>query len=275
RKVLGANAIATVSGRGYRFTLEASQSAVSAPPTAALTPKHNLPHDLTSFIGREKEIAEIAQLLGSARLLTLTGSGGCGKTRLAIQLARQQIHAYRDGVWLGALAALSDAALLQQAVATVLNVKERAGESLIDTIAQYFGSRSVLLVLDNAEHLLDACAPLAESLVRRCEGLVILVTSRERLRITGEQTYRVPSLAVPIEDDATPEAIAACESTRLFIDRARLQLPHFAITAQNCAAIASLCRRLDGVALALELAAPRVRTMSVEDVCRHVDRRFE
>jgi predicted ATPase/DNA-binding winged helix-turn-helix (wHTH) protein len=275
RKVLGADSIATVSGRGYRFTLEVSQFGAAATEPAP-APKHNLPHDLTSFIGREKEIAELAQLLASARLLTLTGSGGCGKTRLAIQLARRQAHAYPDGAWLVELAALTDAALLPQAVANVLGIKERPGARLIDTIAEYLAPRALLLVLDNAEHLIEPCAQLAESLLQRCGRLVVLATSRERLRITGEQTYRVPSLSVPDEEsDTTPESIAAFESARLFIERARLQQPNFAITTQNSAAVASICRRLDGIALALELAAPRVRTLPVEELSRHLDRRFE
>ncbi len=273
RKVLGREAITTVSGRGYRFALEVTR--FSATATAA-TPNHNLPHFLASFIGREKEIAELSQLLGNARLLTLTGAGGCGKTRLAIVLAKQQVHAYPDGAWLVELAALTDAGLLPQAVATVLGIKERAGARLLDTLAEYLASRALLLVLDNAEHLIEACAQLSESLLQRCPRLVILVTSRERIGITGEQTYRVPSLSVPDEEsDTTPESIAAHESTRLFIERARLQQPQFAITARNAGAIASICRRLDGIALAIELAVPGIRTLSLEELSRRLDRCFE
>src|SRR5258706_5329523 len=273
RKVLGREAITTVSGRGYRFALEVTR--FSATATAA-TPNHNLPHALASFIGREKEIAELSQLLGNARLLTLTGAGGCGKTRLAIVLAKQQVHAYPDGAWLVELAALTDAGLLPQAVATVLGIKERAGARLLDTLAEYLASRALLLVLDNAEHLIGACAQVSESLLQRCPRLVILVTSRERLGINGWQTSRGPSLAVPDEEgDTTPESIAAHESTRLFIERARLQQPQFAITARNAGAIASICRRLDGIALAIELAAPGVRTHSIEELCHRLDKRFE
>src|SRR5258706_4748213 len=273
RKVLGREAITTVSGRGYRFALEVTR--FSATATAA-TPNHNLPHVLASFIGREKEIAELSQLLGNARLLTLTGAGGCGKTRLAIVLAKQQVHAYPDGAWLVELAAITEAALLPQAGATVPGIKERAGARLLDTLAEYLASRALLLVLDNAEHLIEACAQVSESLLQRCPRLVILVTSRERLGITGEQTYRVPSLSVPDEEsDTTPESIAAYESARLFIERARLQQPQFAITARNAGAIASICRRLDGIALAIELAAPGVRTHTIEELCHRLDKRFE
>ena len=152
-------------------------------------------------------------MLGRARLLTLTGSGGCGKTRLAIQLARQQAHAYPDGAWLVELVTLTDAALLPQTIAIVLGVKEKPGARLIDTIAEYLAPRALLLVLDNAEHLIEPCAHLSESLLQRCARLVILATSREQLRITGEQTYCVPSLSVPDEaSETTPESIAAHES---------------------------------------------------------------
>jgi predicted ATPase/DNA-binding winged helix-turn-helix (wHTH) protein/Tfp pilus assembly protein PilF len=274
RKVLGSGSIATISGRGYRFTPEVTRlHATSTPPIP--TPKHNLPHELTSFIGREKEIAELKQLLSKTRLLTLTGAGGCGKTRLAIQGAADVAPAYPDGVWLVEFAALVDPGLVPQMVANALAIAEQPAKSLIETIAESLASRHLLLVLDNAEHVLGACAQLADALLRRCEQLVILVTSRERLGIAGELIYRVPSLSVPgPERDATPEQISGCESARLFIERARLQLPHFAVTVQSAAALASICRRLDGIALAIELAAPRVRSMSMEELSRHLDQRF-
>jgi len=275
RKVLGADAIATVSGRGYRFTLDVTQFRATSAARAEL-PKHNLPHDLTSFVGRDKELAELGRLSSLARLLTLTGAGGCGKTRLAIQLARQRADAHPDGVWLVELASLADAALLPQTVGNVLGVKETPGAGLVDTLAEYLAPRALLLVLDNAEHLIDACARLAESLLQRCARLAVVVTSRERLAITGEQTYRVPSLSVPDSAcDTTPESIESHESARLFIDRARLQLPHFAITKQNSTAIASICRRLDGIALALELAAPCLRILAVDELNRRLVQRFE
>ena len=275
RKVLGPQAIATVSGRGYRFTLDVTRSSAAATATAE-APTNNLPHELTSFIGRDKELAALTDLLAKVRLLTLTGAGGCGKTRLAIELARRCAQAYAHGVWLVELASLADAALLPQTVGNVLRVKEIPGAPVVDTLAQYLAQRVLLLVLDNAEHLIDACAQLAESLLRRCPGLVVLVTSRERLAITGEQSYRVPSLSVPdAQSHAIPEAIEAYESARLFIDRARLQRPDFTVTKHNSSAIASICRRLDGIALALELAAPCVRTLSIDELSRRLDRRFE
>ena len=182
---------------------------------------------------------------------------------------------YPDGVWLVELAPLGDSTLVVQAVAKALGVEEQAGKDLAETVAEWLGSRQQLLLLDNAEHLLEACAQLADLLLRRCPRLVVLVTSRERLGIDGELTYRVPSLSVPeARHDATREEVLACEAARLFIDRARLQRPDFEVTAKDAAALASICRRLDGIALAIELAAPRVRVMSMEELSRRLDDRF-
>jgi non-specific serine/threonine protein kinase len=277
RKVLGADAIATVPGRGYRFVpevdrLEGPEPAdlrIETPPAPA---KHNLPLSLTSFIGREREIGEIGQLLASTRLLTLTGAGGCGKTRLALQVADGLHAGYPDGVWLVELASLSDPTLVQKAVAAALAVKEQPGVELAASIANWLQSRQLLLVLDNAEHLLTACAELVDLLLRRCAKLTVLVTSRERLGVTGELTYRVPSLSVP--DPRRDAEALACEAAQLFIDRARLQRPQFTVTSENVSALASICRRLDGIPLAIELAAPRLRSMSVEELSQRLDQRF-
>jgi predicted ATPase/DNA-binding winged helix-turn-helix (wHTH) protein len=270
RKILGADAIATVSGRGYRFALELSFAGAEA-----VVHKHNLPQQLTSFIGREKEIAQIKELLGTTRLLTLTGAGGCGKTRLAMQVAADLLQSYSDGIWLVELAALSDPGLVPQTVANAMGLKEQQGNSLAQTINEHLASRHLLLMLDNAEHLLAACAQLTDVVLRHCAHVAIVVTSRERLGIAGEVTYRVPSLSVPDpKRDATPGQLSAYESTRLLIERARLQRPHFAVTAQNASALASVCHKLDGIPLAIELAAPRVRSMSMEEVNRRLDQRF-
>ena len=270
RKILGPEAIATISGRGYRFALELTFAGAES-----VVPKHNLPQQLTSFIGREKEIAQIKELLGTTRLLTLNGAGGCGKTRLAIQVAMDLLESYPDGIWLVELAALAEPRLVPQTVANVLGLKEQPGENLTQTISEHLASRHLLLVLDNAEHLLAACAEFADVALRRCAQLIILVTSRERLGMAGELTYRVPSLSVPDPKcDATPAVLSAYESARLFVERARLQRPDFAVTCQNAPALASVCRRLDGIPLAIELAAPRVRSMSMEEVNRRLDQRF-
>jgi predicted ATPase/DNA-binding winged helix-turn-helix (wHTH) protein len=274
RKILGPEAIATVSAQGYRFTLEVTCLGAGPIPPAT-TPKHNLPQQLTSFIGRQKEIAQVKQLLGTTRLLTLIGTGGCGKTRLALEVAGDLLESYPDGVWLVELAALAEPRLLPQTVAAVLGLKEQQGRSLTQTISEHLASKHLLLVLDNAEHLLAACAELADAALRRCAQPVILVTSRERLGMAGELTYRVPSLSIPDpKRDTTPEVLAKYESARLFIERARLQRPHFAVTAQNASALASVCHRLDGIPLAIELAAPRVRSMSMEEVNQRLDQRF-
>ena len=260
RKILGADAISTVSGRGYRFMPAVIDVGATAARPAA-TPKDNLPHALTTFIGREKEIAELVDLLGTQRLLTLTGAGGCGKTRLAIQVAARVRQRFADGAWRVELASLADPGLIPQAVAKVVGVQERPGKSLTETIGEHLAQRSLLLVLDNAEHLLEASAVLADTLLARCGNLAILATSRERLGITGEATYRVPSLSMP-------------ESERLFADRARLQQPRFEVTKESAAALASICRRLDGIALAIELAAVQVRALSMEELSARLDERF-
>jgi predicted ATPase/DNA-binding winged helix-turn-helix (wHTH) protein len=274
RKILGSDAFTTVSGRGYRFTLEIVDAGTQA-STTHIAPRHNLPQQLTSFIGRDNEIEQLRGLLRKGRLLTLTGAGGCGKTRLALQIAADQLPSFRDGIWLVELASLTDPDLVPQTAADTLGLEEHPGESLTQTVIDHLASRHLLLVLDNAEHLLAACAQLVEAALRRCAHLIILVTSRERLGIAGELTFRVPSLSVPDPKlDTAPDRLSSFESARLFIERAQLQRPHFAVTAQNAPALASICHRLDGIPLAIELAAPRVRSMSVEEVDRRLDRRF-
>jgi non-specific serine/threonine protein kinase len=275
RKVLGRDAIVTVTGRGYRFAH--TVTSVDAEPTASpLVPRHNLPQPLTSFIGRENQISELKELLGSARLLTLTGSGGCGKTRLAMQLAADLTGAYPDGIWIVEFAAVADPAQVPQAVAQVLGLKEQPGRHLTRTIAEHLAPRHLLLVLDNAEHVLEACAQVSDAMLRGCARLSVLVTSRERLGIVGELTYRVPSLTAPgPEQQATRERASAYESVRLFVERAQLQQPQFVVTDGNAAAVASICQRLDGIPLAIELAAARVRSMPVEEVSRRLDQRFD
>jgi non-specific serine/threonine protein kinase len=273
RKVLGTGAIATVAGRGYRLTLEivpASES--SSRPVAK---RHNLPQQLTSFIGREKEIAAIKTLLDHTRLLTLTGSGGCGKTRLGLQVAAESLAQYPDGAWFVELAPLSEPGLVAQTVASVLGLKEAPGQPIIQTLTEHLKHKQLLLLLDNCEHLVDACATLADALVRQCAGVRMLATSREALSITGEQTYRVPSLSLPDRKQApTPQSLSSYESVQLFIDRALLVRSDFHVTNQNAPALASLCYHLDGIPLAIELAAARVRSLSVEEIDGKLDQRF-
>jgi predicted ATPase len=273
RKVLGADAITTVSGRGYQFTLQVTKGDGEA--DFASRSKHNLPYQLTSFIGREQEIAQLQELVPAHRLVTLTGAGGAGKTRLAIEVARRLVDAFPDGIWLVELAALSDPRLVPQAVAQVLRVKEQSTRPITDTLGDYLAFKKLLLALDNAEHLLKGCAHLVDEIVRRSQGIAVLVTSRERLGITGELTYRVPSLTVPGRNEPlTPATVAPYEGVRLFVERAKLLRPDFALTTENASSVASICARLDGMPLAIELAAPRLRSMSVEELNQHLAQRF-
>jgi len=273
RKVLGADAISTVSGRDYQFTLPVTTGDGEA--NRASRSKHNLPYQLTSFIGREQEIAQLEELVTANRLVTLTGAGGAGKTRLAIEVASRLIDAFADGVWLVELAALSDPRLVPQAVAKALEVKEQPARPVIETLSDYLASKKLLLVLDNVEHLLEACVHLVDEIVRRSPDITVLVTSRERLGMTGELTYRVPSLTVPrTSETVTPETVSRYEGVRLFVERAKLTRPDFDLTAENASCVASICARLDGMPLAIELAAPRLRSMSVEELSQRLDQRF-
>jgi predicted ATPase len=230
---------------------------------------------LTSFIGREEQMSDVEQLLAAHRLVTLTGAGGCGKTRLALQLAADLLEAYPDGVWLVELAALADPALVSQRVASVLGVQEEPGCPLVTTLTAYLRPRSLLLVLDNCEHLLAASTQLGETLLRACPNLRILATSREGLGLLGEQTYRVPSLSLPDPRSLPPlEQLQAVEAVRLFVDRALLCRPTFALTPANAASVAEVCHRLDGIPLAIELAAARAKVLPVEQVAARLDDRF-
>ena len=236
---------------------------------------NNLPQQATSFIGREKELAELQRLLAKTRLLTLTGSGGCGKTRLCLQVAADSLERFPDGAWLVELAPLSDPGLVPQTVATVLGLKEEPGKPISQTLTDYLKDKRLLLLLDNCEHLLDGCAQLADALLRQCPQVTILASSREALGIGGEQAYRVPSLSLPDPKQAhTPASVAPFEAVQLFTDRALLARADFQVTDQNAATLASICYRLDGIPLAIELAAARVRSLSVEEINRKLDQRF-
>jgi len=273
RKVVGSDAITTVSGRGYQFTLPVTRDDAEA--TRASKPKHNLPYQLTSFVGREQEIAQLKELVTANRLVTLTGAGGAGKTRLAIEATRRLVDAFADGVWLVELAALSDPQLVPQAVAQALEIKEQPTRPVIETLRDHLASKKLLLILDNVEHLLGACVQFVDLILRRSPDIAVLVTSRERLGITGELTYRVPSLTVPGANEAlTPQTVSRYEGVRLFVDRAKLVRADFDLTAENASSVASICARLDGMPLAIELAAARVRSMSVDELSEHLDQRF-
>lgn len=249
-----------------------------AVPTAhpAAREAHNLPTPLTPLIGRAAERRAVAEALAATRLLTLTGAGGCGKTRLALAVAMELASDYPDGVRLVELAALADPALVPRAVAMAVGVEANKRCPLTERLIATLQPRTTLLVLDNCEHLVDACAALVEALLASCPRLRVLVTSRETLRLAGETTWRVPSLALPDPRQApSHEEVGRAEAAQLFVERARLRQPTFALTPENAPAVAEICRRLDGIPLAIELAAARVPTLTVEQLAARLDDALE
>jgi non-specific serine/threonine protein kinase len=241
-------------------------------PTAET--RSNLPISLTSFVGRERELGEIVPLVASSRLLTLTGAGGSGKTRLALEVARRVTDSFPDGVWLVELAPLADPGLLLQTVASVLEIREGAGRSLLEGVVGFLAPRQLLVLVDNTEHLIAACAGTSEALLVRCPGLRILTTGREPLGVPGEVVYRVPPLAMPDAGAASTDEIGNSEAVGLFVTRAAASKPGFALSNDNADAVARLCRRLDGIPFALELAASRVGLLGVDGLLARLDDRF-
>jgi predicted ATPase len=252
-------------------------SLVASPKTTARSlPRNNLPLELSSFVGRGREINEIEGLLADHRLLTLAGPGGSGKTRLALRVAAEVAEGFEDGVWLVELAPLSDPDLVSRAVASVLGVRETPGTDLVDSLCVYLASRgTTLMILDNCEHIVDACASLSEALLHRCPKLRILATSRETLRVPGETLFAVPPLSLPDpRHSPTVASLPAYEATGLFVERTRAVKPDFSLTEGNAMAVAQVCYRLDGIPLALELAAARARVLSVEQISSRLDESF-
>jgi predicted ATPase/DNA-binding SARP family transcriptional activator/DNA-binding CsgD family transcriptional regulator len=238
--------------------------------------KHNLPAQRTAFVGREREMLEVKRALPMTHLLTLTGAGGSGKTRLALKVGRNLVGTYPDGVWLVELAPLSEGKLVPQAVADALSVAEQSGRSLADALVDALHEKKLLLVLDNCEHLVDAAAQLADIFLSSCPRLRIVATSREALGVEGELVWRVDPLSVPEADRDTHGAPAVGElvrydAVRLFVERARLRSPHFELTAENAGAVAQICRGLEGMPLAIELAAARVGTLPVEQISERLE----
>ena len=235
--------------------------------------RNNLPIQLSTFIGREKETGQIRQRLEKNRLVTLTGSGGIGKTRLSIQVAAELLPQFPIGVWLVELAPLVDPSLVPQTVCAALGVKPASNTSAQDALINYLRARKVLLVLDNCEHLIDACAELCDALLHACPDLRIIASSREALGIEGENAYRVPSLSLPGSKSGL-QVIENSEAVRLFIERASAVLPGFEITPANAPLIAQICQRLDGIALAIELAASRIKMLKLEQISTRLDDAF-
>lgn len=251
-------------------------------PAASAAPEGNLPPVLTSFVGRERELPEVEGLLAETRLLTLTGPGGCGKTRLALRVAaglrdsKSHGQSSRDGIcWVG-LSSLPDAGLVPNAVASALGVSEAPDRTLTETLAALLEAKELVLVLDNCEHLVDACAELSNILLRSCPEMKVLATSREPLGVPGEVSWPMPPLSLPEpKRGQAPEDLLRSESVRLFVERARTGAPDFVLTEENAPAVAALCRKLDGMPLAIELAASRVKILSPEQILERLDDRFQ
>ena len=236
---------------------------------------NNLPVQLTSFVGRERELSEVKQRLGATHLLTLIGPGGTGKTRLSLQVAADILETCKHGVWFVELAPIADPALVSQAIAFTLGVPEQPGRAILDSLMDYLRAKQLLLILDNCEHLIDACAQHADKLLRASPFLKILASSRETLGIAGESVYRVPSLSV-LEPGQAPtfDAITKSDCVRLFVERASAAQSGFRLTEKNAPSIAQICIRLDGIPLAVELAAARVKMFTPEQVAARLDDRF-
>lgn len=246
-------------------------------------PVTNLPHQLTSFVGRESEIAEVQRLLSTTRLLTLTGPGGVGKTRLALQVAEPLLRQFAEGVWLVDLAAVAEPAQVTQTLAHTLGIRTESRRPAFASLCKALKDRRLLILLDNCEHLVGACAEIASALLRSCPHVTVLVTSREALGVGGELLWRVPSLSMPplARDQHAPQLLAedaaqvgACEAVQLFLQRARAVRPEIELTPQNAPVLAQICQRLDGIPLAIELAAARTQVLSVEQIAARLDDRF-
>ena len=246
----------------------------NAPPQQKT--RHNLPVRLTTFIGREKEREEIRKLLAENRLVTLIGAGGIGKTRLSIEIGHSLLNGFSAGIWFIPLESLTDQELLPQTVASFLNIAEQADHPMLETLIDQLRNKNSLLILDNCEHLLDACAQLVENLLQHCPTLKILTTSREALRLEGEAFYYVPALAVPPHHEVRSiDEFAQYESIRLFLQRAKLVIPGFALTQANVETVVKICDRLDGIPLAIELAAARIDIFALEEVLGQLNRSFD
>ncbi len=245
------------------------------PPLRTLEQRpHNLPIQLTSFVGRQAEMCALGDLIRKSRLVTLTGVGGTGKTRLALQVAADILHEFPDGAWLTELAPLSDPELVPQAIATALNVREQPGRQFIDVLRDHLCKKHLLVLLDNCEHLVDSCAQATDTLLHAAPELTMLATSREALGIAGEAAFPVRSLPLPAASAATAADVSHSDAVRLFADRAASVQPGFQVTDQNARAVAQICARLDGIPLAIELAAARVGALGVGQIAAHLDDRF-
>jgi predicted ATPase/DNA-binding XRE family transcriptional regulator len=278
----------------YRATLERIADALALPEEArqtlelsahrsrgprlvkqALEPAHNLPRQLTSFLGREEVVREIADLLDMAPLVSIVGTGGAGKTRAAVEVGARSLSRFPQGVWFVELAPLNDPALVAHALAGALRVQESSRRSLLETLVAYLAQKRLLIILDNCEHLISEARAVAGSVLRECPSVAFLVTSREALNINGELTYQIPSLAVPKQSLPSPDEAVKYGAVALFADRVRAADLRFKVTAENVKPVVEICRRLDGLPLALELAAARASVLSAQEICDRLDRVFD
>ena len=239
-----------------------------------ITPKHNLPSQLSTFIGREKEIDQVANLITKNRLVTLAGVGGIGKTRLSLQVGQKLLNDYPSGVWFIPLDSLSDPALVPQTVASILGIRETYDTPVIEVLMNVLREKTTLLILDNCEHLLDACAQLIRALLTHCPNLKVITTSREILNVKGEATYYLSSLSIPEESKLLVQQLTEYESVQLFAERAKLAFSSFRLTTENAQTVVNVCRKVDGIPLAIELAAARINVLKVEEILKQLDDSF-
>src|SRR5438132_12327416 len=274
RKVFGADRhlIRTVAGRGYQFTGEIHTAAAAGPsPPSRMT---NLPEAVSELIGREAELEEVAALVTEHRLVSLIGAGGIGKTRLGLEGARHLLPRFPDGVFVAELGPVSSPELVPATVASALGLTRIAGTASREGVAGAVGTKKLLLVIDNCEHVIAAATGMAEALLRASPGVALLATSREPLRVSGEHVYRVPSLDVPAADNQDMEDVFRYGGVRLFVSRAHAAEPRYVAESRVAAATAAICRRLDGIPLAIELAATRIGAFGVDGVATRLDDRF-
>src|SRR5882672_1072167 len=274
RKVFGADRhlIRTVAGRGYQFTGEIHTAAAAAPsPPSRMT---NLPETVSELIGREAELGEVTAMATAHRLVSLVGAGGIGKTRLGLEVARHLLPRFPDGVFVAELGPVSSLELVPTTVATALGLTHIAGTASREGVAGALGTKKLLLVIDNCEHVIEAAAGMAEALLRASPGVALLATSREPLRVSGEYVYRVPPLGVPAEDNRDVQDVFRHGAVKLFVSRAHAAEPRYVAEGRVAAATAAICRRLDGIPLAIELAATRIVGFGVDGVAARLDDRF-
>jgi predicted ATPase len=273
---LGEHRLKSLSRPEQIFQLTVPDLPLEFPPLKSLRVlSNNLPVQLTSFVGRERELAEAKQRLTQARLLTLIGPGGTGKTRLSLQIGADLLQDFKEGVWLVELAPLTHPSIVLQTIAAVLSVREQPGMPLKELVLDYLRDKQLLLILDNCEHLIDICAQVADEFLHNARHMKILASSREALGIAGETVYRVPSLSLPEQDRRTYQGVSGFESVQLLVERAAAASPGFRLTDENAVFVAQICQRLDGIPLALELAASRLRMFSVEQIASRLDDRFK